>query len=657
MISAMKRLFVLFALVAAVPSFAIDETGSRRMIVLGIDGMDPVVLQSYIDAGLAPNLEKLAMSGGFMPLGTTVPPQSPVAWSSFITGMNPGGHGLFDFLAIDRQTLEPYMSSVRVVRSSDLGTMSLGDWQLPLVVEETNLLRQGKAFWEMLGEQGIPTRIFRVPANYPPTGIAGGKIISGMGTPDLKGSSGTFAFYTDDPRRMSGPVSGGEIIRVARRNNVIHTELYGPVNPFLKNGDATGTELVIELDPDSRQATLTIGDQSLTLSEGEWSDWAGVNFDIIPAVISPRGMVRFYLQEAGEFFRLYVSPVNIDPREPAQPIATPVEYAFELAEHAGPFYTQEMPEDTKALSAGILQPEEFFEQSELVLDERRKLLQYELEQFQATPGSAFMFFYFSSLDLRNHMLARQQDPEHPYHEENTSAAMANAMRTTYEEFDEIVGWLLESTADDTALVVMSDHGFSQFRTQVNLNTWLEREGYLYLSEPDSRSENEWLEGVDWTRTKAFAIGLNSLYINVKGRDKNGIVEPEDREALAQEITAKLARWVDEDTGNLVVTQPLTREEAYSGPQLENAPDILVGYGAGYRASWATTSGEIPAVLLEPNINEWSGDHCVDARLVPGVLLTNRPLQMQSADLRDLTAAIVAYFGIELPEQLEGQPVF
>ncbi len=656
-LSAVFRLFAVAAVAAASLSLALADEPPRRMIVLGIDGMDPDVLQSYIDEGIAPNLEKLARSGGFMPLGTTVPPQSPVAWSSFITGMNPGGHGLFDFLAIDRATREPYMSSVRVLRSSDLGTVPLGDWQIPLVVEEPKLLRQGKAFWEILGEHGVTTRIFRVPANYPPTGSDNGRVISGMGTPDLRGSSGTFSFYTDDPRWKSGEVSGGEIIRVARRNGVIRTSLYGPGNPFRQDGAATTSDLKIELDVEARRATITIEGQSVNLGEGEWSEWLTVSFDIIPAVISPGGMVRFYLQEAGEFFRLYASPINIDPRAPAQPIAAPIEYAFELAEHAGPFYTQEMPEDTKALSAGVLQPSEFVEQSGLVLAERRRLLSYELEQFKSTSGHAFMFFYFSSLDLRNHMLARQQDPEHPFHEENTPDALANAMRSTYQEFDEIVGWLLDNAPEDTALVVMSDHGFSTFHTQVNLNTWLEQEGYLYVTESDNRAETEWLNGVDWSRTKAFAIGLNSLYINVKGRDKNGIVSPEDRAALAQEITVKLGQWVDADTGNRVVSQPLTREEAYSGPQVENAPDILVGYGPDYRASWATTSGEIPDVLFEPNMDEWSGDHCVDARLVPGVLLTNQSLIMERADLRDLTAAIVAYFGVDLPQQLEGRPVF
>jgi predicted AlkP superfamily phosphohydrolase/phosphomutase len=247
--------------------------------------------------------------------------------------------------------------------------------------------------------------------------------------------------------------------------------------------------------------------------------------------------------------------------------------------------------------------------------------------------------------------------KHPFHDADTPEDMANAMRTTYEEMDAIVGQVMASIDDDTTLVVMSDHGFSTFRTQVNLNTWLEQEGYLTVSDPASRDDYEWLEGVDWARTRAYAIGLNSLYINVKGRERDGIVSPADREALAREIAARLGDWVDESTGDPIVTQPLVREDAYSGPELDAAPDVVVGYGPGYRASWSTTSGKIPAVLLEPNDDEWSGDHCIDSREVPGILLASQPLLQRQADLRDLTASIINYFDIKLPEQIEGKPVF
>ncbi|MGI9308740.1 MAG: alkaline phosphatase family protein [Gammaproteobacteria bacterium] len=648
----------MLALILAATAFSSGAIAEpRRMVVLGIDGMDPTLLQGFIDEGYAPNLEKLAQRGGFMPLGTSLPPQSPVAWSNLITGMNPGGHGLYDFLALDRESMMPYLSSVRVERTLDWGTIELGDWRLPLIDERPVLQRDGQAFWEMLGEHGIPTRIFRIPANYPPAAAENNRQFSGMGTPDLRGSSGTFTFYTDDPGWPAGPVSGGEITRVAVRSGKVRSVLHGPDNPFLKDTPSTEVEFEVDIDAGAAQAQIRIGESEINLSTGEWSDWVAVNFEVIPSIIEMPGMVRFYLQQTEPNFRLYVSPVNIDPRAPAQPVATPVEYAFELSESAGPFYTQEMPEDTKALTEHVLSPGEFLDQSGIVLDERRRLLKHELAEFKKEPGSALMFFYVSSLDQRNHMLMRQMDPEHPFHEDNTPERIANAMRTTYSEIDEMVGSVMDEIGDETALVVMSDHGFSSFRTQVNLNTWLEQQGYLKLEDPDKREQYEWLDGIDWSQTRAFAIGLNSLYINVKGRERDGVVDPTDREALAREIAGKLGKWVDESTGQPIVTQPVVREDVYSGPHVEEAPDVLVGYASGYRASWATTSGEIPAGLLEPNDHEWSGDHCMDSTVVPGVLLSTEALIQKQGDLRDLTASIISYFEIEAPAQLEGKPVF
>jgi predicted AlkP superfamily phosphohydrolase/phosphomutase len=221
----------------------------------------------------------------------------------------------------------------------------------------------------------------------------------------------------------------------------------------------------------------------------------------------------------------------------------------------------------------------------------------------------------------------------------------------------MVGWVLADLQPDTTFVVMSDHGFAPFRRGANLNTWLEQQGYLQLTDPSRRDSYEWLEGIDWSRTRAFAIGLNSLYLNVRGRERSGIVPPEERAALAREIAAKLAGWQDPQSDAAVVTQPLVREDIYRGSHVEDAPDIIVGYGHGFRASWDTTTGKIPAELIVDNDAEWSGDHCMDARLVPGVLLANRPLQAGEADLRDLPVSILSYFGIRPPSQMTGRPVF
>jgi len=635
-------------------SFAVAAT--ERMIILGVDGMDPVMLRQFMADGDTPNLKKLADSGGFMSLGTSTPPQSPVAWSNFITGMDPGGHGIFDFIALDRKTLLPYLSAARV-ESSGREPLAIGRWRIPLATEKTVNLRDGQAFWEILDAEGIPATIFRVPVNYPPI-EAGENAISGMGTPDLRGTSGTFTYFTDDPEYEVGGVSGGVIKEAKISGGFMTGTVEGPGNAFLEDAPRSTAAFDVSIDPENPVALIRFGDERALLNVGEWSDWLSVSFELVPGLMDVRGMVRVFLKQIDPYFSLYISPVNIDPRDPAQTISNPAEYAFELAEAAGPFYTQEMPEDTKALSAHVLTPRQFLDQSELVMSERRRLLRHELEQFRShDDGNRFLFFYLSSVDQRNHMLARQMDPEHPFHDQDTPKDLAEAMRTTYKEVDELVGWVLEDLDEQTRFIVMSDHGFAPFRRQANLNTWLEQNGYLTLKNPDRRDKYEWLMGIDWGKTRAFGIGLNSLYLNVRGRERAGIVAPQDREELAREIATALATWVDPETGEKVVTQPLVREDIYHGPHVEEAPDIIVGYARGYRASWGTSTGKIPATLIEDNDKEWSGDHCMDSRTVPGVLLSNGALQSGDADLRDMPVSILQYFGINAPEQMKGRVIF
>lgn len=652
--------FGLFLLLGAAHSASSDATNRKsdatRMIILGIDGMDPEMLRSFMAEGVMPNFSRLAAQGGFINLGTSVPPQSPVAWSNLITGMDSGGHGIFDFIALDRKSLMPYQSTSKTEQPRRQ-PLSIGKWRIPLASGKTLQMRDGQAFWEILEQHGVKTTMVSIPANYPPI-ETGGKAISGMGTPDMRGTSGTFSFYTNAPEFKPGKVSGGEIYRIDFEQHRAVASILGPPNPFRAENPSAEARFSIHVDPKNPVALIQTDEQRVLLNVGEWSDWVTVNFELMPGLVSVKGMVRFLLKQAQPYFSLYATPVNIDPRDPAQPIATPAEYAFELAEAAGPFYTEEMPEDTKALSAHVLTQREFLAQSELVLDERKRLLKYELNRFRDTPGRALLFFYFSSVDQRHHMMARQMDPSHPFHEKDTPRDLAMAMRTLYLEMDQILGWVMQDLRPGTSLVVMSDHGFAPFKRQANLNTWLEQNGYLTLKNPAKRDEYEWLYGIDWKKTKAFAIGLNSLYLNVKGRDRYGIVDPADRAGLAREIAEKLKGWRDGPRGEYVVTQPLLREEIYHGPHVEEAPDILVGYARGFRASWATTSAKIPSQLVEDNKHEWSGDHCMDSRSVPGILLSNEALKTDMpSDLKDLTVGILDRFGIEPPSQIKGHSVF
>ncbi|MET0657048.1 MAG: alkaline phosphatase family protein [Steroidobacteraceae bacterium] len=633
---------------------SVAERGGPKMIILGVDGMDPKLLRQYMAMGRTPNLEKLAAAGGFTELQTSTPPQSPVAWSNFITGMDSGAHGIFDFLHLDRQTLTPYSSTARVERSPRK-PLAVGQWRIPLGADQTVQLRDGPAFWDLLERRGVSTTLFQIPANYPP--IPAGRALSGMGTPDLKGTAGTFTYYTEEPDLAAGPVSGGIIHRVRNSTGTLRLELEGPPNVLRENAPAAATEFTVRVDRTNPVALIEIGGERLLLRAGEWSEWTRVEFELASNLVSVPGMVRFYLRRTQPHFALYATPVNIDPRDAAQPIAHPASYSTELAAAVGPFYTEEMPEDTKAFSARVLTAREFVTQSELILQERRRLLQHEVRRFSERSGPALLFFYFSTVDQRHHMLARQADPHHPFHDSDTPKDLAEAMLNTYAEIDAMIGWTLDHVAKDTALVVMSDHGFAPFRRQAHLNAWLERHGYLTLKDPSKREQYEWLEGIDWSRTRAFAIGLNSLYLNVRGREKYGIVPVGERASLARTLARELAEWKDEKTGEPIVSAPALREDVYHGPHLREAPDIIVGYARGYRASWDTTTGKIPATLVEDNRDEWSGDHCIDPREAPGVLLVNRPLRAAAPDLRDLTASVLRFFAVPPAPGMRGAAPF
>jgi predicted AlkP superfamily phosphohydrolase/phosphomutase len=631
------------------------STGPAQMIVLGVDGLDPRLLADFMTRGDLPNIRRLIAQGGMRPLATSNPPQSPVAWSNFVTGMNPGGHGLFDFIALDRRTMQPYLSSTRVLPTG-LAPLEIGSWRLPLGGERTVLLRQGTAFWELLEEGGVAVTIFQIPANYPPVATRGDSL-SGMGTPDIRGSSGTFAFFSTSDDLEVGEVSGGQLIRFETRPDHLIARIPGPADPFRNDGRRVFADLRVHVDSERPIALIRTPDDEVLLEQGEWSDWIPLEFRMFASLVSVPGMVRLYLKRVHPQTELYVSPVNLDPRRPAQVISSPEDYAPRLAEAVGPFYTQEMPEETKALSAHVLSPDEFLSQSAIVLGERRRLLRFELDRFKRSDGDAFLFFYLSSVDQRHHMMARHSDPAHPAHAAQVPTSLRDAMDMTYREVDGIIGDIMAGIGPQTALVVMSDHGFSRFYRQAHLNTWLETNGYLVQSEPERRRDSDWLSSLDWSRTRAFSIGLNSLYINVKGRERDGIVPASQRLDLAREIASRLMEWRDQTTGKPVITAAVIREEAYRGPHLAEAPDVIVGYGDSFRASWATARGEVGKVLIEDNLDEWSGDHCVDPAIVPGVLISNLQLADEPRDLMDLTVGILRYFGVRPSPSMRGSPPF
>ncbi len=607
----------------------------RRCLVLGIDGMDPALATRLMREGRLPNFSRLAREGHFSTLRTSMPPQSPVAWSNFISGAGPGVHGIFDFIARDAATLTPYLSTSRL-DSGGCG-LSLGRWRFPLVGGKMRNLRRGPTLWVDLERRGVPCTVLRIPANFPPV-KSRSRTLSGLGTPDIHGAYGIFTFYTDRVGERTRDCPGGHIERVQVRDGLVEALLPGPVNTFDTAGGRVDVPFAVAVDPLAPAARVRIQEHDFILCEGEWSDWLPLRFKMVPALASAAGICRFFLKKARDDFALYVTPVNIDPLDPVLPVSSPPGFSAELARRVGRFYTQGMAEDTSALSAGVFDDDLFRNQSGEVLRESLRLYESELPRFR----EGLFFFYFSCLDLNAHAFWRAMDPGHPLHTPELAAAHGDFLPQLYAEMDKVLGQALAVCDDRTLLLVLSDHGFGSFRRQFNLNTWLLENGYAALKPGAEREAGDYFSVTDWSRTRAYGLGINSLYLNLAGREPEGRVAAADRSALLDEIAARLEATVDPLTGERPVHRACRPERIYRGAETARAPDLIIGYGPRHRASWGTVLGRYSREVFLDNRDPWSGDHCMDALFMSGCLFGNRRLPFKDPALEDLAPAIIAH---------------
>lgn len=619
----------------------------KKMIILGFDGMDPDILDRMVKEGKMPHFKQMIKTGDYRRLATSIPPQSPVAWSNFITGMNPGGHGIYDFIHRDPKTMIPFLSTSEV-RPADK-KITMGKWVFPISRDKVVLLRKGTAFWEKLDEHNIPATVIRVPANFPIMETKT-RSVSGMGTPDIQGTYGIFSYYTTEDGVSEKDVSGGKIFPVRMVNNRVEASIDGPINTFKKDAPRSKVDFTVISDPENSVAKIQLQGKQVILKQGDWSPWIQMEFELIPYFQKVSGMCRFYLKEVSPVFKLYVTPVNIDPADPAMPISTPEHFVKELYEEVGPFYTQGIPEDTKALTQGVLNDDEFLEQARISYDEFRRIFNQELDRF----NSGLLFFYFGSTDQLAHMFWRTMDPAHPAYD--PSGKNSDVIEKTYMEMDNVLGFTMDRIDSKTTLIVLSDHGFAPYYRSFNINTWLKNEGYIVLK--DESAKGEFFQNVDWSKTCVYGLGFNSLYLNLRGRERNGIVDQgREREDLINELSVKLLSIIDPKTGQRAVTKVYKTNEVYSGPYLKNAPELVIGYSRGYRASWETVLGNFPEELFSDNNEKWSGDHLMAAELVPGILLANRAIQSEHPSLFDIAPTVLQEFGIVKSKEMAGSSIF
>jgi predicted AlkP superfamily phosphohydrolase/phosphomutase len=617
-----------------------------RLVIVGLDGQDPVLTDRFMEQGLLPNFKQLAETGGYRRLRTTFPSVSPVAWSSFSTGTQPGRHNIFDFLDRDRRTYLPLLSSAHLGRVERY--FRLGRYRIPRGRPELRLLRKSKPFWAVLGEHRIWSTILRVPVTFPPDRFYGVEL-SAMSVPDLLGTQGTFILFTT---RLAGErfKEGGIRVPVTVAGNRIDTAVQGPENPFAADSRPLEVPIGIAIDRTRQLVEVDAGGTRITLTPGRLSDWVTLRFRAAPG-IAVSGITRLLVIEMDDHFSLYMSPINIDPEKPAMPVSHPLYYSTYLAKRIGPYATLGLAEDTWALNEGVTDEGVFLQQTYDIDHERQDMFFSALSRLR----KGALVCVFDATDRIQHMFWRYLDPGHPARGAEPGRHQ-DAIADLYRHNDALVGRVMQQLKADDVLMVVSDHGFTSFRRGVNLNAWLHREGYLVLK-PGSDGRFEWLREVDWSATQAYCVGLTGMFLNLKGREAQGVVEPgADAAALKTELIARLNGLRDTDKGEVAIREVFDTATLYTGPYVGNAPDLLIGYNAGYRASWDGATGVVASAVFTDNTKAWSGDHCVDPRLVPGVIFCNRSIQTLEPSLIDIAPTALRLFGIEPPAYMDGRPL-
>ncbi len=616
----------------------------RRLIFLGLDGLDPGLTERFMAEGKLPNLARLREEGSYRRLRTTYPSLSPVAWSTFATGVSPARHNIFDFLSRNAKSYLPELSSARV--HPPRRVLKLGRLRIPLAQPYLELRRKSRPFWQLLGERGIGCTILRVPVTFPPEKF-NGRLLSAMCTPDLKGTQGVFAEFTT--RREAARYESGNRYPLRRVGDSLEGAIEGPEDTSVNPAKPLRIPFRLRVRAGSAEAALSLAGRTVPLRRGEYTPWIKLTFrTALGGRIS--GIARFLLKETEPECTLYVSPLNLDPDRPALPISHPRHYAVYLSCRLGLYATLGMPEDAWACNQGVLDEDQFLQQVELAHREREAMFLQALE----TTRRGVVACVFDAADRVQHMFYRYLDPRHPAF--GASSPHARAVEDTYRKMDELVGTALRRADPDTVLFVLSDHGFRSFRRGVNLNSWLRQNGYLAL-ENGPAAGGRYFRGVDWSRTRAYALGLAGLYLNLKGREAQGIVAPgAEAQALKRELIAKLSGLRDEEQGEIAIRRVYAGEELYRGPYLEGGPDLIVGFNDGYRTAWGAALGEVTDRVFEDNLKLWSGDHSVDPALVPGVLFCNRRIEAADPGIEDLAPTALVLFGLEPPQWMEGTPL-
>jgi predicted AlkP superfamily phosphohydrolase/phosphomutase len=623
-------------------------TSTRGVVILGLDGLDPDLARRFMDEGKLPNLKRLADEGCFHKLRTTCPAMSPVAWSTFATGVDPSRHNIFDFLNRDLATYIPILSSTEI--TGPARTLKIGPYVIPLSKPSVRLLRKSKPFWNVLGESYVSCHVIRVPITFPPEKCKNGVVLSAMCVPDLRGSQGSFTYFTTRPKDEQP--TGGRVIGAFVSGDTVRGVVPGPPDPMRPDGGELPLPFAVKLGGGAADVAgvLEIGGEKIPLKLRTYTPWIRLTFKTAFGV-KVKGISRFLLLECGEHFGLYMTPLNIDPEKPAMPISEPGVFSTYLSKLLGSYATLGLAEDTWALNEKVLDESTFLNQVYIYHNERERMFFNSLKKNR----NGLTVCVFDATDRIQHMFLRHFDDSADAPDDPLAAVHKAAIEEIYTRADDLVGRTMKELGPRTVLMVISDHGFKTFKRGVNLNSWLIENGYMATK--DGQKVGEYLQGVDWSRTKAYTFGLSGIYINKQGRDRQGIVGADEFGPLKAELKSNLQGLVDEEAGEVAIRTVYDTAEIYSGPYVDNGPDLIIGYNTGYRASWEGAVGRGDSKVFEENEKNWGGDHCIDYELVPGVFFSNEKISYEDPSLMDISTSTLSLFGVRTPPYMKGRALF
>ena len=589
-----------------------------KTLILGFDSFDPAIFEEMAGKNQLPNFEKFIEQDGYSRLEVCSPPQTEVSWTSIATGADPGGHGIFDFVHRDPATYTPYVSILPMRKSA------LGEQFVPPYTAKT--------FFEEAANMGYPATALWWPAMFPARPDVPVDTLPGLGTPDIRGQLGVGTlFSTEDEEKKKT-----ELVKLMSAGKDRFTAFLPGPQTQSRSGPQT-LSLPVALDViDKQTARLLVDKQQVDLRLGGWSDIVELRFKA-GMLLNIHAITRFIATSLSGIVRVYAVPLQIHPLHSTWHYASSASFSKKLWKDVGPYLTLGWPQDTTGLEEGCISDEQFLDLCQMIFDRRIQILYYLMNDFR----EGVLASIFDDLDRVQHMFFHNR---------------MDVVKNWYKRLDRFVGDVnnkVEAWNGKYRYLIMSDHGFSDFRNKVHLNRWLLENDLLSM-----KNGGNDLGSVNWSKTKAYAVGLNSIYLNVSGREGQGVVQADELEGLLTSIKEKLLDWKDIN-GDPVIQRIRPKHEVYSGPYTRFGPDLVIGYAPGYRASAETGLGKIPAVSMEPNTDHWGADHCMDSDVVPGAIFANRDLRdFGTISFRDIPLLAIGkhldQLNIKPPSQAVGE---